>query len=339
MSVLSKIKRWDGVRYVNRYRKSVRYVLKHYKSDKSHSLPYVLATCYKAYRRQIYAYEFCYLKYMDLSAEERRNIVSWEEQREFYSLVNTEKAGELLCDKHSTYLRYKDFYKRELCRVWGQKENDRADFIGFARKHGRLILKPLDAYMGSGIRIIDTEKMTDGELEELLKDYPEGMVAESLIVQSEELGKFHPQSVNTIRVNTIRYDDEVEVKWPCLRIGRGASVVDNAGSGGVFAAIDENGVTIGAADEKGNSYMHHPDTGLALTGFRIPHWDEACAMVKQLGFMLPENRFTGWDLALTDNGWVMVEGNYTPLIIWQIAARQGIRPGFEQMRNRLGLGQ
>ena len=103
-----------------------------------------------------------------------------------------------------------------------------------------------------------------------------------------------------------------------------------------FAAIDERtGVTLGVADEKGNAYTHHPDSGLPLLGFQIPRWDEACEMVKLLAKGIPDNRYTGWDLALTDEGWLLVEGNYIPLIIWQIAAHKGIRPDFERMRKRI----
>ena len=40
-----------------------------------------------------------------------------------------------------------------------------------------------------------------------------------------------------------------------------------------FAAIDERtGVTLGVADEKGNAYTHHPDSGLSLLDFQIPRW-------------------------------------------------------------------
>ena len=336
MSIKRIVKNWKWVRDLNRYRKYVKYVYRHYKSDDRHSLVGIMRAVNKAQKRQINSKEFCYFHYMDLTAAEQRNIVPWGEQIGFYERVNTPAGGALLCNKYSTYERFKDYYQREVCYVTGDQGNDRKEFISFARKNARIVVKPIDANKGYGVRMIDVQKLSDGELEGVLKGYPDGAVAESLIVQIDALGAFHPRSVNTVRMNTIRYDDEVEVKWPCLRIGQGESVVDNAGAGGVFAAIDEHtGITLGVADEKGNCYTHHPDSGLPLVGFQIPEWEKACDMVKQLAKMIPENRFTGWDLALTDMGWLLVEGNYMPLIIWQIAARKGIRPSFEAMKKRI----
>lgn len=336
MSVKNIVKSIGPVQDLNRYRKYVGYVLKRYKSDKRHSLISVVCAVGKALARHVSTKEFCYLHYMDLPDSEQRNIVPWAEQVGFYERVNTEAAGTLLCNKFSTYERFKEYYKRELCYVAGEKERDRRKFVDFARRNGRIVVKPIDANKGFGVRVVDVREMSVDVIEQVLNGYPYGAVVESLIVQSDKLGAFHPQSVNTIRVNTIRYDDGVEVKWPCLRIGRGGSVVDNAGAGGVFAAIDEtSGVTLGVADEKGNDYTHHPDTGLPLVGFTIPEWDKVCSMAKELAMMIPENRFTGWDFALTEQGWLLVEGNYMPLIIWQIAAHKGIRPDFERMRKRV----
>lgn len=75
-------------------------------------------------------------------------------------------------------------------------------------------------------------------------------------------------------------------------------------------------------DESENRYVVHPDSGTVIPGFQIPRWDEA----KQLAIGLAQvtnNRYTGWDLALTDEGWVMVEGNDCGEFIMQIADRIG----------------
>ena len=336
MSIRSALKKWDWLRNLNSYRKYVKYVRKHYKSETSHSCVATMRAVVNAQARHISTKEFCFFHYMDLTRDEQGRIVPWAEQASFYSKANTEEAGVLLCNKFSTYERVKEYYRREVFSVPAEKAGSVEDFCNFARRNGKIVIKPIDANRGFGVRLINTSEMSDSDLVLLLNDYPDGAVAEGLIVQSEALGAFHPQSVNTVRINTIRYDDGVEVKWPCLRTGRGNSIVDNAGAGGIFVAIDEHtGVALGAADEKGNSYTHHPDSGLPLVDFVIPDWDKACTMAKRLAEMLPENRFTGWDFALTDQGWLLVEGNYMPLIIWQIAARKGIRPEFEAMRSRV----
>ena len=63
----------------------------------------------------------------------------------------------------------------------------------------------------------------------------------------------HKESVNTLRIHTICFDGDVTVFHPYIRIGRGKSVVDNAGSGGVFTSCNpETGEVLTVVDEYGN---------------------------------------------------------------------------------------
>ena len=74
---------------------------------------------------------------------------------------------------------------------------------------------------------------------------------------------------------------------------------------------------------------------MPLIGFTIPKWTEACDMAAELAKNIPEAVFVGWDLALSDSGWVMVEANSSPLILWEIAVRRGIRREFNEMRRKV----
>lgn len=77
-----------------------------------------------------------------------------------------------------------------------------------------------------------------------------------------------------------------------------------------------------------------------LVDFTIPKWGEAVAFAKELAKKIPDAGFVGWDLALTKNGWALVEGNCAPLIIYQMAIRRGIRDEFLNIKkkyNRLKL--
>jgi len=161
-------------------------------------------------------------------------------------------------------------------------------------------------------------------------------VVEDIIIQDESLAAFNKSSVNTLRICTVNYGNgEVDVMWPCLRMGRTGNFVDNAGSGGIFAAIDVlTGKTMAAVDELHNVWNEHPDSKINLVGFTIPRWDDAVAFAKELARNIPDAGFVGWDLALTKDGWVMVEGNAAPLIIYQMAIRRGIRDEFCRMKKK-----
>ena len=60
-------------------------------------------------------------------------------------------------------------------------------------------------------------------------------------------------------------------------------------------------------------------------------------MAKQLAQVIPSNRWTGWDLALTDDGWIMVEGNARAQFGFQIADRTGFRAAIESYMKELNL--
>ena len=159
-----------------------------------------------------------------------------------------------------------------------------------------------------------------------------GYIMEEVIKQNPEMARFHPESVNTVRIPTIRTGDRVRVVIPFMRTGRGSSIVDNAGAGGIICALDvEEGSIIAAADEHGNRYDKHPDTGEMLIGFKVPRWDEAKQMAVELAAVVPDNRYAGWDLALTENGWVLVEANARGQFVTQIATKKGFRKELESI--------
>ena len=199
----------------------------------------------------------------------------------------------------------------------------------------KFIVKPHDMYMGLGVKIVDLSgAVLKQAFDSLQSDYENGFVMEELVAQSNEIGRFHPQSVNTVRVPTVNYGDRIEIIHPFFRIGKGDSVVDNAGSGGIMVLVDvETGKTISKArDEHGHEYVKHPNTGYDLVGVQLPKWGEAIQLVKQLASVLPENKYTSWDLAYTDeHGWIMIEGNAKGQFVWQIVSRIGFKDEIEQI--------
>ena len=166
---------------------------------------------------------------------------------------------------------------------------------------------------------------------------PHGVILEERIVQHPAMARLHSASVNTVRIATVRIDDaEIEFFPPALRVGRDGSAVDNAGAGGIICVADlQTGVVTCARDERGNGYITHPNTGEPLVGFQIPRWEEALQLVRELAQVVPTNRYTGWDLALTESGWVLVEANARGQFIWQYASQTGSREQVERIFEKI----
>ncbi len=272
---------------------------------------------------------FCFWK---LSKAERRRYVSDYERVYFIRKVNRDENEQLFNDKALTYQCFKKYYGREVAKV---VKKDEEIYSAFTERHPRFIAKPIDDSFGNGVKLFETPpKWAD-----FYKEYRDGAVLEEVITQSEQLGRIHPQSVNTVRITTMRLDDEVRIFFPFFRAGCGNKVVDNAGAGGICCAIDPlTGIITYCKDEKGTEFLSHPDTGVQLIGMRIPRWREAVELAKELATVLPDNRYTGWDLALTDNGWIMVEGNCLgQYFVCQMVHRKGVRPELEKYYSMLDI--
>ena len=63
-------------------------------------------------------------------------------------------------------------------------------------------------------------------------------------------------------------------------------------------------------------------THVKLIGRDIPCFFEACEMVKKAALKIPQMRYMGWDVGITPDGPVIIEGNnYTAHDFWQLPAQ------------------
>ena len=276
--------------------------------------------------------EFFLFGYEDLTKEEIASFAPEFDKNIFCAKVNDEKDSFVYYYKWNTYSRFKKYFKRDVVQVKCLEDLDSKSFSDFVERHRRFMLKPESKSCGRGIRIIDTESADDAR-QQIKTAYCNGetrFVLEELVVQCAEMARLHPESVNTVRFPTFRLDDRVHIFPPYLRMGQGSSFVDNAGSGGVFGIVDlETGRVYAACDELGNKYEVHPDTKEKIIGFVVPRWKEAVALAKELITVIPSVRWVGWDLALTDDGWVLIEGNERAQFVFQFPDRKGCRKEVE----------
>ena len=214
-----------------------------------------------------------------------------------------------------------------------RKKNDYDAFEKLALKVHRLIIKPNFSAVGSGIRAVDIadkdeSKLVFGELMLSGREW----VAEERISQSDEMAQWNDTSVNTIRVSSFLNNKGFYVLSSILRTGRKGAIVDNAGRGGISAAIDPlKGIIISnGMDKKGNWYDCHPDSGRKYQGTQIPKWMELINLVESIHRSIPNQIYVGWDFALTEKGWVLIEGNWGELGAQQVALGYGLKPLFDK---------
>ena len=270
-------------------------------------------------------FEFFIFDYQGLSKSRRKGFITEMQKENLAIKLNSTEVCKLFDCKWNTYMRFTQYYKRDICPFLS-KNNNPAKLEDFISRHEDFILKPIDDSMGKGIAVL--HKANVDTIIQMMNDYPSGIIVEELIKQSDQMASIHPQSVNTIRIHTFNVKGQVHIhSRPFARFGRRGGVVDNAAQGGIFAAIDfKTGIVTAAMDEFGNKYIIHPETQKSIVGFQIPRWQEALIMAKELATVVPEAVSVGWDLACVDDGWVMVEGNSRGQFIGQqMFYRTGVR--------------
>lgn len=273
--------------------------------------------------------EYFLFGFRNLSAYGRNQFITDKLRYAYYEVLNDSENMHIFWEKDKTYEKYRHFYSRDLLKV---TENNYDAFCRFVTQHSRFVVKPVNGSCGYGVELFDREDWQGNlELFETLLDR-NGVVLEGLIQGHGEMKRLHPDSVNTIRVMTVKTKKVNEVFFAVLRVGRNNAFVDNATAGGIFACIDlETGVVkTPGYDLDMKKYMVHPDSGLLLVGFRIPMWESLLSRVNEMADVLPTQRCIGWDMALSEAGWVMVEANPGGMISYeQVAFNRGYKTSFE----------
>ncbi len=174
-------------------------------------------------------------------------------------------------------------------------------------REGVAIMKPISGQFGRGVRRL---RLDDVEA----VDDEDDVLVQELIDQHPALARFHPSSINCLRVVTWNERGSPTVVACALKIGIGGSLVDNLGTaGGLAARIDvETGRIMGPARRPATyttlPLHHHPDTGAPIDG-EIPFWPEVKAAACTAAAAFPRVRTIGWDIAIARQGPLVVEGN------------------------------
>ena len=160
----------------------------------------------------------------------------------------------------------------------------------------------------------------------------------ALIVQPR-LGT-HPELLDltagalpTVRIVTCLDErGEPELIGAVFRMSIGANrTVDNLHAGGIAAAVDLPTGRLSRATNLGSDarlgwLSLHPDTGARIEGRSLPLWEETKALAVAAHRVFTDRVVIGWDVAATNEGPVIVEGNGNPdMDILQRFMREGLR--------------
>lgn len=137
-------------------------------------------------------------------------------------------------------------------------------------------------------------------------------IIQQRIIQHDDLQKLNPSCINTMRMLTINRGNDISLFQLYMRIGINGHYVDNGISGNISVGIDaETGKLMKHAYlfEYANEWTKHPDTNVVFDGFQLPYFREAKEMVIGLHVLFQHFFMIGWDIGITPEGPIVIEGN------------------------------
>ena len=154
-------------------------------------------------------------------------------------------------------------------------------------------------------------------------------IIQKWLQQHTQLSAFNPTSINTLRIVSYHTGSGVVISGASLLVGPEGSLINNpeAGNEALF------GISLdGIVSDYAYSFAAGMRTPTAHAGETIPFFPEACALVERAHAMIPEVFSVGWDVVITPDGPLLLEGNdgWSPRAL-QFPNQKGERPVWEEL--------
>ena len=242
-----------------------------------------------------------------LSAAERRTFMTAPKSDHIVRRYNIGEDRFDLRDKSRFNRRFASYIRRDWIDVREATDDELAAFMA---QHPVAMAKVPDTEGGSGIqKLVFDGSESVGDVRARLSDDRQFLL-EEYVTQHPVMASLNATSVNTLRIVTFVKEGTVHVLARVLKIGAGGEI-DNFRAGGMYTMIDPDGVVLYAAFDKDDT-MHsvHPLSGTSIVGFRVPHFAEVIDLVSRAALELTDVPYVGWDVAVTENGPLIIEANY-----------------------------
>lgn len=245
-----------------------------------------------------------------LKKAERRTYLTNAISAHMVKKYNDPDFYKYLEDKVEFNKRFGEYLHRE----WFLVTDHTADELrAFMERQKRVIAKVPVSNSGYGVDLYFAKDVEDWEefREFLIKR--EQILLEEYIIQHEDIAAVSPGVVNTTRVTTFLRDGEVHVVSYAQKFGVGNGASDQQAFGGFFVLLDEHGHAISPGyGSHQHIYAQHPETGASIVDFQLPQSDAVIALAAEVSRKIPEIPYIAWDIVVTPNGPIVVEGNRTP---------------------------
>ncbi|MBI5467598.1 MAG: hypothetical protein HY891_00570, partial [Deltaproteobacteria bacterium] len=152
-------------------------------------------------------------------------------------------------------------------------------------------------------------------------DLHDQAIIEERVVQNSWMSGLSPLGLADIRVILCRDEPVMSMTRIPTKASNGKA---NLHQGAIGVGIDiATGRTVHAIHGD-RTITAHPDTGAPITGLSIPHWEKVLDVSRKIARAVPL-KYLGVDIALTEDGVVVLEINVRPGLQIQNANLRGLR--------------
>ncbi len=238
------------------------------------------------------------------------------------------KWSPFISNKTNFHKNYSKYTRRDFFDPDGGYEA----FEAFLERNPVFIYKPQIGQCGENVSKITTAEIADRKAF-FEKALASKACIEEWVAQHPAWEALRPGCLNTLRIITGAAKGQSWIIYTASRIGSGKGVADNFHIGGSAVLIDaETGKLTGNAIDKQLNEHEYSDTGVRYDGYQVPFWEEIKAMCLEAALVNDQIHFVGWDVALTPNGPLIIEGNRgSSFDITQITTKRGLKDMLETL--------
>jgi hypothetical protein len=275
------------------------------------------------------AHETGFTDYQDwdfhlLKHRERKTYMTHPKSNHIAQLVNQKPYRHTFADKSEFVQAFARYIGRETLDV---RTASVAQLREFVERHGSVMAKVVDSDGGQGIERREAADVADYEAFRVELLEKRQFLVEQVIPQHPEMAALNPSSVNSLRIVSYFDGTDVHVLARVLKMGNG-DVIDNFAHGGMYTMLDEDGTALHAAfDVAGDAYEIHPVSGIRIPGFRVPLYREVLELVDEVARVVPQIPYVGWDIAISPDRPVVIEGNYNTGVFQAKPSLTGVKTG------------
>ncbi|MET3682986.1 hypothetical protein ABID56_001076 [Alkalibacillus flavidus] len=151
----------------------------------------------------------------------------------------------------------------------------------------------------------------------LLKDienqFGSNFIVQKVVKQHSKMAAPHRYSVNTFRIITLRWNQEIHYLLSYAKFGANQEPMDNSGEGGVLVGISKDGVFNNyGLDAKAKKHYTHPTTGFNFKDLEsFPNFENFITLARQLHKRILHHNYILWDIAAGEDGEpIFIEMNF-----------------------------